>query len=432
MLLFFLLSGLRLSADPNRGNDDRFKSDVLLVVAHPDDETAIGSYLARIIFDQHKRVSVVFGNGGGSGGNAQGPEQSRALADIREIEAHKALAHFGVDRVWFLHGIDTPGQDVLRSLENWNHGDQLDRLVRIVRLTRPDVIITWLPEVLMGEDHGDHQAAGVLATEAFDLAGNPASFPEQIAAPRDPSGLNNLLEGLQPWSPKKLYFFSDTVHPQTLEGLGPSYSAEDISPSKHVSYARLATEEASEHLTQGDSGLFAREALTTGKYGYLADKVRFVLGIGCGDIKADIFATLERDCGSVVDRFILPASVELGGPWEFYRHFWEAHQLTHLPVEHGAELMVNFESPVTVPVTVHNRKHTALDVPIQVELPERWIYWRRPPNRVAVAPQSSVTFTFTVRSPSGKEPQTGSIIVQGEGLNPVTLQVEVNRNAMPQ
>ena len=36
----------------------------------------------------------------------------------------------------------------------------------------------------IGENHGDHQAAGVLATEAFDVAGDPSVFPAQLAAPR--------------------------------------------------------------------------------------------------------------------------------------------------------------------------------------------------------------------------------------------------------
>ena len=56
-------------------------------------------------------------------------------------------------------------------------------MVRIVRLTRPEVILTFLPGTFIGEDHGDHQAAGVLATEAFDLAGDPLVFPEQVTGP---------------------------------------------------------------------------------------------------------------------------------------------------------------------------------------------------------------------------------------------------------
>jgi len=83
--------------------------------------------------------------------------------------------------VWFLDGKDTASQNVLNSLANWGHGANLEALVRIVRLTRPEVIISWLPGIFIGENHGDHQASGVLATEAFDLANDPTAFPAQVA-----------------------------------------------------------------------------------------------------------------------------------------------------------------------------------------------------------------------------------------------------------
>ncbi len=212
--------------------DERFKADILVIVAHPDDETEVTGYLARAIFDQHKRVAIIFGTRGNSGGNAAGAEQAAALGAEREIEGRQAAAQFGISNVWFLNGPDTPGQDVLRSLETWNHGASLDQVIRLVRLTRPEVIITWLPVYVAGENHGDHQAAGVLATEAFDLAGDPTAFPEQVAAPRDANGISNLTEGLHPWQPKKLYYCSDATNTDFLLGQGPKYSTEDVSPSK--------------------------------------------------------------------------------------------------------------------------------------------------------------------------------------------------------
>ncbi len=162
--------------------DERYKVDLLLVVAHPDDEGAATPYLARAL-DQHKRVAVVFGTRGSSGANEAGAEQAAALGAIREIEARNALTTLGISNVWFLGGKDTATQNVLQSLANWDHGVCLEQLVRLIRLTRPDVILTFLPGTFIGEDHGDHQASGVLATEAFDLAGDPASFAEQLAGP---------------------------------------------------------------------------------------------------------------------------------------------------------------------------------------------------------------------------------------------------------
>ena len=72
--------------------DPRYKADILVVVAHPDDDTAISTYLAKAAFDEGKRVAVVFTTRGNQGGNAVGMEQSKALADVREMEARRSLA----------------------------------------------------------------------------------------------------------------------------------------------------------------------------------------------------------------------------------------------------------------------------------------------------------------------------------------------------
>src|SRR5882724_5045279 len=167
-----------------KGPDERFKMDILVVVAHPDDEGGVTPYLARAIYDEHKCVAVVYTTRGGSGGNDYAREHGPALADIREQDARQACAELGITKVWFLDGEDTASQNVLNSLANWGHGANLEALVRIVRLTRPEVIISWLPGIFIGENHGDHQASGVLATEAFDLANNPTAFPHKWRALR--------------------------------------------------------------------------------------------------------------------------------------------------------------------------------------------------------------------------------------------------------
>jgi hypothetical protein len=101
----------------------------------------------------------------------------------------------------------------------------------------------------------------VIATEAFDLAGNPTVFPEQLSQPRDRLNISNLTEGLHPWQPKKLYFFSDASHSDFQEGQGPRYDPKAVSPAKGVPYTRLAAEEMAYHLTQGDAGVLAVDAL---------------------------------------------------------------------------------------------------------------------------------------------------------------------------
>src|SRR5260370_32780835 len=69
-----------------KGPDERFKADILVVVAHPDDEGGVTPYLARAIYDEHKRVAVVYTTRGGSGGNDYSRGHGPAPAGIREKE----------------------------------------------------------------------------------------------------------------------------------------------------------------------------------------------------------------------------------------------------------------------------------------------------------------------------------------------------------
>ena len=65
--------------------DARYKADILVVVAHPDDEGAATPYLARAI-DGGKRVAVVYGTRGSSGANEVGAEQAAALARFAKLK----------------------------------------------------------------------------------------------------------------------------------------------------------------------------------------------------------------------------------------------------------------------------------------------------------------------------------------------------------
>jgi LmbE family N-acetylglucosaminyl deacetylase len=380
--LLALCSGAICSAQmapPALGPDERYKADILVVVAHPDDETEITGYLARAIYEEHKRVAVVFGTRGNGGGDAAGYAQAAALSAEREIEARKALASFGVMNVWFLDGPDTPGQDVLRSLETWNHGSALWKAIRIMRLTRPQVVMTWLPVYVAGENHGDHQAAGVIATEAFDLAGDPSFFPEQVAAPRDYLNIGNLTEGLHPWQPQKLYYFSDATDQSFMDGKGPQYSTLDQSPSQHKPYYLLAAEEMSHHLTQGDTGQMATKSLQTGDFAYFKVPVRMVLGkslvkaSATGDafegVTADAIAYV-RPPGYQPEAAKEVNSLELGGPFAFYREFWRTHQLDSVRDLLPPEVEIGATSQLHIPLLLHGSNGQV--VALNLDMPKGW------------------------------------------------------------
>ena len=135
--------------------DARYKADILLVVAHPDDEGAATAYLARAI-DEGKHVAVVYGTRGSSGGNEVGAEQASALGAIREIEARRALGTLGITNVWFLGGKDTASQDVLQSLANWEYGAALEQLVRL-NVTSPLTLTKYVTRSMMTTEQGGRE-----------------------------------------------------------------------------------------------------------------------------------------------------------------------------------------------------------------------------------------------------------------------------------
>lgn len=382
--VFTLISGGVLvaqtkEAPPLRPPDPRYKADILVVVAHPDDETEVSAYLAQQIDQYHRRVAIVYGTPGNSGGNSEGYEQAAALGAEREIEARRADGYLGITDIWFLCGTDTPGQNLLRSLETWNHGEALDQMVRLVRLTRPEVILTWLPHYVAGENHGDHQAAGVIATEAFDLAGDPTWFPEQVAAPRNHLGIANLTEGLHPWQAEKIYYFTDASHEDFLKGQGPVYPALGMDPVRHIPYYRVAAEQMEFHLTQDDTGQMAKQALATGDFTYFKEPTRLIFGKSLvpSVTTADVFAGVTA--GPLVyapHPGYRPASrnglsVELGGPFAFYHRFWAAHGLNHLMNLLSPEVQIGART-LYIPVLIHNDTDAAAQVTLLPALPQGW------------------------------------------------------------
>src|SRR5579859_123646 len=369
------------------GADERFKADILVVVAHPDDEGAVTPYLARAIYDLHKRVAVVYGTHGDSGGNNYGREHAAGLGDIREMEARESCARMGIKNVWFLDGKDTASQNVLNSLANWHHGASLERLVELVRLTRPDVIITSLPGAFIGENHGDHQAAGVLATEAFDLAGNPVMFPSQIAGASEHREI--YLDNLQAWQVRKIYYWADANDDRQFFGMGPSYSIREVSPAQKKPYWRIALDAATTHLTQYPADIEriqkmsdaeAEKMMSDPDAAWWTDPETLIFGKSYNVSKAtdDVFANLDGEpnrCPELSGKPPRPptaTTIKLGGPWGFYQSFREAHCLGSLRLADPPEIAVMAGAQVYVPLTIAHAGNKALKLRLRVEAPKGW------------------------------------------------------------
>src|SRR5436190_6809594 len=206
------------------------KTDIMGIFAHPDDETGMAATLAQYARGRGVVVANIYCTRGEGGGNMVGTQQSAALGILREAELRDCLTQIGVRYCYFLDRPDWAyTESVSATFEKWGKEETLGRLVRMVRALRPEVILTMNPAPSPGQ-HGHHQAAGLLATEAFNAAADPKKFPEQLRK-----------EGLSVWQVRKLYFAGKSVGPictitvdqPLLEGQTPAQIAGQALANHH-------------------------------------------------------------------------------------------------------------------------------------------------------------------------------------------------------
>jgi LmbE family N-acetylglucosaminyl deacetylase len=428
--------------------DDRFKADLLLIVAHPDDESGVSAYLAQLL-DQGKKVEAVYLTHGEAGHNNMGSERGPSLGLVREMELRHAMAQLGVQNVWFLDGKDTPSQDVLQSLGNWRHGAVLEEVVRLVRLTRPSVILSWMPGFFIGENHGDHQASGVLAVEAFETAGDPSVFPAQLAQPRKMN--ETLLEGLQPWQPQKLYFFADTSDDNLIKGKGPQYTTTAISPSHHLPYWRVSMDVFRFHLTQYRSYIERLQSMNDEQLEKVAGAdqdgwstpVELVFGKSLvqGSPTGDVFEGVQAQplafdrLPSASPKSRTGLTIEMGGPWNFYDDFFAAHDLIDLPKAPTAEISVAAGTILQLPVIVRNDTKDPAEVTLSMTLPDGYTL-KSPLPHYKLFPGDTLPVEIEIKTPDKKNDQISELTCHGEigghDFGNVKLRVKLVSGGLPQ
>jgi LmbE family N-acetylglucosaminyl deacetylase len=203
---------------------------VLMIGAHPDDEdTALLTLLARGMGAETAYLSLTRGEGGQ---NLIGAELGPALGVLRTGELLAARQLDGA-RQYFTRAYDFGfSKSLTDTWRFWPRDSVLKDVVRIIRRFRPQVVTS----VFSGtprDGHGQHQAAGWAAREAFAAAGDPARFPELERE-----------EGLKPWRPFKLY--------QNARGEPPSLVLEGGVLDRAVgqSYFQIAMRGRSLHRSQ--------------------------------------------------------------------------------------------------------------------------------------------------------------------------------------
>lgn len=138
-----------------------------------------------------------------------GPELGVALGLLRTEELLAARRLDGAGQ-YFTRAYDFGfSRNLDDTWAHWPRDTILKDVVRIVRRFRPQIIVSIFSGTPR-DGHGQHQAAGWAAAEAFRVAGDSDVFPELQS-----------VEGLSPWVPLKLYRstrFDSTATTLTLDG----------------------------------------------------------------------------------------------------------------------------------------------------------------------------------------------------------------------
>jgi len=171
---------------------------LLSVHAHPDDEASKGAGTVARYADEGVRSVLVCCTGGEAGDiinpAMDRPEVRSDLAAVRRAELDRSAAIIGFDRVAMLGYRDSGMPD---SEENHHPGnfanapldEAVERLVRIIREERPQVIICY-SDHQTGYLHPDHLRVNDITVPAFHAAGDTVAYPD--------AG--------EPWAPSKLYY----------------------------------------------------------------------------------------------------------------------------------------------------------------------------------------------------------------------------------
>ncbi|MCY4188196.1 MAG: PIG-L family deacetylase [Bryobacterales bacterium] len=159
---------------------------VLHIVAHPDDED--GPTLTHLSRGLGAEVVIASITRGESGANLVTGDFFDALGVLRTLEFRKAAQFYGAGLRFTRFADFGYSKTLQETLSKWERDEVTRELVAIIREVRPHVVLSRF-QGGPPDGHGHHQAAGLLARDAYRAAGDPSRYPK--------AG--------QPWQPAKLY-----------------------------------------------------------------------------------------------------------------------------------------------------------------------------------------------------------------------------------
>ncbi|MFC3834192.1 PIG-L family deacetylase [Deinococcus rufus] len=354
---------------------DLMDVDMMFIGAHPDDDSGVAATFARYILDEGYKGTVITLTGGEGGGNATGRETGRALGLIREEEERRSLSMLGVTSPHFLglrdfyFTLSAPETE-----QKWGGPAFVCDVVRLVRLRRPEVLVTMWPGP---GTHGQHQMAARAATLAYTHAGDPAYCPDQVA------------EGVQPFTPLKLYYTAGEA--DATVGI----PTDTVSRTARIRYADLKSVAQFNYRSQGWDANLTLPAKTT-------PPEQFMLVSARVPVQTPETSLLT---GAVQRSATSPTGVRLSVTPEAY------------------EVGQGRATPVTVQVT-NTTAQPLTAVQLDLQLPAGWTATGRPaPRPLSPGETASATFQVTppATAPADRTPLTGTFAAL-QGTQPVSGQ----------
>jgi len=214
---------------------------VLYLAAHPDDEnTRMIAWLNNGVGARTAYLSLTRGDGGQNLigtelGNKLGVLRSQELLQARKIDNGEQFFSRAIDFGY--------SKTAAETMEKWGEEEILSDVVWVIRNYRPDVIITRFPADSRG-GHGHHTASAMLGIKAFEIAGDPKSFPEQLAY-------------VKTWQPKRIYWNSSVWWNRGLDSIAQNnedYVIVDVGGYNSLlgqSYNEIASHSRTQHKSQG-------------------------------------------------------------------------------------------------------------------------------------------------------------------------------------
>lgn len=216
-------------------------TNVLYIAAHPDDEnTRLISYFEN---EKKYRTAYLSLTRGDGGQNLIGTEIGAAIGILRTQELLGARRIDGGEQ-FFTRAVDFGySKSSEESFDLWERDSILSDMVWVIRKFRPEVIVTRFPPTNYA-GHGHHKASAILAEQAFEMAADPAAYPEQ-------------LNEVSVWQTKSMYFNTSSWWNKNLEDEASNsndYIRTDVGPLNPIigeSYSQIAARSRSQHRSQG-------------------------------------------------------------------------------------------------------------------------------------------------------------------------------------